>query len=383
MDRSIDRLPTLAALGSVPSLACALSRHIHMETVIALVRNGACTLKDVVGDRPHWLMHPLYGRVTHIESVIAPTQLAAVLYNLGAALPHLTSAVAGWFAAAQLSETHWVEAIALASAEGESPTACQAASAALASSFASARQKNRVMVAKIFIGLCFLMLFLLTLHRPYPALLNWSLLFLEISIAYLLTVMAAGVNNGRRRAADLRRLAEALEAGPIPTAPSALPLLLGPATGESLPPAPWNATDQPASDPFGVNATSAHVKAVAKLEAKCEAKLRSAGTRAEVAADLRAQSTSTLYQTALDAVLTALNGLAFSGYAMFPLTYFVQEERLAQLVPGWPGHDTAQFWGNLLGDAAWTVEPALAMIVPLMIEKAVASQANEGSKKRA
>ena len=144
-------------------------------------------------------------------------------------------------------------------------------------------------------------------------------------------------------------------------------MLLGPATGESLPPAPWNATDQPASDPFGVNATSAHVKAVAKLEAKCEAKLRSAGTRAEVAADLRAQSTSTLYQTALDAVLTALNGLAFSGYAMFPLTYFVQEERLVQLVPGWPGHDTAQFWGNLAGDAAWTVEAALVLTVPILV----------------
>ena len=38
-------------------------------------------------------------------------------------------------------------------------------------------------------------------------------------------------------------------------------------------------------------------------------------------------------------------------------------------VPFWPGHDAAQFWGNLAGDVAWTVEAAVMLVVPALIAR--------------
>ena len=62
-----------------------------METLIALLRNGACGVKDALDGQAHWLMDPVYGEITALEAVIAPLQFAAVLYNLTAAVPYLLS----------------------------------------------------------------------------------------------------------------------------------------------------------------------------------------------------------------------------------------------------------------------------------------------------
>ena len=50
------------------------------------------------------------------------------------------------------------------------------------------------------------------------------------------------------------------------------------------------------------------------------------------------------------------------------------EAALKGILPVWPGHDAAQFWGNLAGDVAWTVEAALMLVVPAMIKQAVAQK---------
>mmetsp|Transcript_11835 Transcript_11835/g.35381 ORF Transcript_11835/g.35381 Transcript_11835/m.35381 type:complete len:219 (+) Transcript_11835:1127-1783(+) len=61
------------------------------------------------------------------------------------------------------------------------------------------------------------------------------------------------------------------------------------------------------------------------------------------------------------AFVLALNAVAFLGYGFFPVTFFCADPSLKQWVPAWPGADAAQYWGNLAGDAAWTVESALLM----------------------
>ena len=67
-------------------------------------------------------------------------------------------------------------------------------------------------------------------------------------------------------------------------------------------------------------------------------------------------------------------------YGMFPVTYFNADASLKAWVPIWPGRDAAQYWGNLAGDFAWTVEPTLLIAVPFLIERAVASAASAAKK---
>lgn len=216
-----------------------------METLIALVRNGSCVVKDLLEGSPHWLNAPLLGRMTALDAVIAPLQFAAVLYNWTTAVPHLTSVAAACLASTSApSEAQWSQAVGLT---GTHKT-CQLLQCELASHFASSRQRVRVMACKLVIGGAFLALFLNSIKSAYAtsATINWNIVGLELAVAYLLTVMAAGVGQSWRLAADARRLARALAGGADPlSAPAAIPLLLDAThravggTDSKLPPAPW------------------------------------------------------------------------------------------------------------------------------------------------
>jgi hypothetical protein len=57
-------------------------------------------------------------------------------------------------------------------------------------------------------------------------------------------------------------------------------------------------------------------------------------------------------------------------YAVFPITFFGPNEAgLQAIFPLWPGNGTARYWGNFLGDFAWTIEPILILIVPPLIKR--------------
>lgn len=354
-----------------------------MQTLIAFMRNGGCVVKDALDGRKHWLNEPLVGPVTVIETWIAPLQLAAVLYNFTAAVPHLTSYAGAWFTSTELSEEQWATALALAASNGASSPACQIVKTSLAEHFVSTRTKDAAMVCKLAIGTAFVLLTLLTLHVPYPCSIQWMLLALEFALAFLLTVMAAGVAKGWRRAADLRRLSDALASGAAPSGPSATPLLLEPMSLLPLPAAPWTSA-LPVADAFGVASVAAYVAAVATTDAQVIESLKrmSAAEKASVAATLSAQSSAQWQQVLLSVAELLFNAVAFFGYAVFPLTFFVAEAPLVRALPVWPGHGTATFWGNLAGDFAWTVEAAVMLVVPAMLER-VASSRLAQAKKRA
>ena len=332
-----------------------------LADIVAFLRNGGCVVKDLM-PASHWVMAPLIGPVTVIESVIAPTQFAAVLFNFFAAGPFFAGKAASWFASSSHPDAgQWAQAIAVSTSSGISS---EMAKATLAASVASRKQTSCVMLCKAIIGTAFVLLTLLSLHVPYPALINWMLLMLELALSYLLTVMAAGVVSGWQLAADMRRLAQSFESRMGDKAhPAVLPLLSA-AGVISMPTAPWFKSVKP-NDPFGANAVQVYIKS---LEAVHGDFLSSLPKQNEsIASSLFYHSRKQMYMTALDATTFALNAIAFLGYGMFPITYFIPQATLTGWAPAWPGHDTAQFWGNLAGDAAWTVEAALVLTVPILV----------------
>ena len=142
-----------------------------------------------------------------------------------------------------------------------------------------------------------------------------------------------------------------------------------------MPTPPW-ASPLPPNDPFGLTATAGYVKELAALEADCAYKVKvwKKQKREAVAAELSAAS-STGYQNAvLDAVVLTLNAIAFLGYGAFPITYFTSEVGCKAVIPMWPGHSSIQYYGNLAGDAAWTAEAAIMLVVPMLIESAAKSR---------
>ena len=340
-----------------------------METVIAFMRGGGCTIKNVLdGRKTHWLMVPVFGKMSTIECVIGPTQFAAILYQFSAAVPHLFTTVSDAINSTGPTHAQWMQAIDLAHSSGASPLACEVAKSTLTAHSAAVRQKNLVMCCKMVLGVVFVLLTLLTCKIPFMPAVYWALLFVEIALAFLLTVMGAGVAKGWQMAGDLRRLSDALNAGGVLPAAAALPLLVGPTIGEAMPQAPWT-MPLPTTDPFGVSSVAEHVALLAQLDVKTAGKLTTAGARAGVATELATKSAAQYAQSTLDAVLCFLNVLAFLGYATYPISWFVPESYLIQVLPLWPGHDTAVYYGNFLGDAAWTIEAALALMVPAMLER--------------
>lgn len=357
-----------------------------LEVVVALLRNGFCVVKSIAAPS-HWIMQPYYGEITCLECMIAPLQIAAVLYNMSAALPVLASATTSWvFSIATPTEEQWAQAIQ-ASAKAGTPLSIQYAQSTLAADMAASRTKLRIMLCKTIIGSAFIFLSLSSLHKPFPALINWAVVMLELALAFLLTVMFGGVSKGRQLAGDCKRLSDALNApGYVALqAPAALSLLANATAYGKLPQAPWLSAPE-VDDPFGVVATRKYLQALVEIESNLNASLRptdARGARSAAAQALARQSTQQRYQTVLDYVTMLLNGVAWCGYGMFPVTYFHSDANLKAWVPVWPGRDAAQYWGNLAGDFAWTVEPTLLIVVPFLIESAVASASASAAKKNA
>jgi len=219
------------------------------------------------------------------------------------------------------------------------------------------------------------MLALDSIHISYGAAIMWAVLVLEIALSKLLPIMLRGVKAERQAAADKERLAAALTAGRVTKveAPATLPLLHGAATSVDVkvpaPPSPPWAAAPAVNDPFGCSAVATYVKALAAHKVGIESVVGSSG--AELAAELNEQAAMHRRQAALDTVLLVLNAAAFCGYAVFPLTFFgPSEASLATLLPGWPGNGTVRWWGNFIGDFAWTIEPILILVMPGLIKRA-------------
>jgi hypothetical protein len=128
---------------------------------------------------------------------------------------------------------------------------------------------------------------------------------------------------------------------------------------------------------------------------------RAAVPRGSAAASAAARATAA--KARIEAVLLLLNVVAFVGYATIPLTYFVPESSSSSSSSSggsgatgevsllaaaalrwpqwWPGHDAVAWWGNLAGDVAWSVEPALMLATPLLLGRLSYQQQQHSGKK--
>ena len=70
----------------------------------------------------------------------------------------------------------------------------------------------------------------------------------------------------------------------------------------------------------------------------------------------------------LDLVFFLLNAIAFYGYMICVFAYFLPEERSSLFTTGIMlglRNSDADFYGILVGDVAWTVEPMIVILLPL------------------
>jgi len=68
-------------------------------------------------------------------------------------------------------------------------------------------------------------------------------------------------------------------------------------------------------------------------------------------------------------ILSILCNIAsFFGYIVFPVVYFIPDEvNFRSYLPFlWHSHSNAMWCGNCIGDAAWTIDPAIAILMALL-----------------
>ncbi|KAL3892544.1 MAG: hypothetical protein SGPRY_015029, partial [Prymnesium sp.] len=118
---------------------------------------------------------------------------------------------------------------------------------------------------------------------------------MELALLYILSVLLDEALTERRRAADMQRLALALQAGNTPLESAAvLPLALNAthaATGflePELPTPPWKLGHTERNDPLGSNATRAHVHKLESLHSELVKVVNN--NKAAVAQELEAQA---------------------------------------------------------------------------------------------
>lgn len=271
-----------------------------LETVVGLGRNGGCVAKSLL-QKSHWLMFPLVGQVTCIESFIAPLQFAAVYFNLRDALPVLLGAARPLLSASYLSEETWLQTISTVST-GIKPGTVRLAEKAVAANTAGERQALSVAVCQLIISIAFVFLGLSSVHVPYPIGTQWAVVSLELALLYLLGIMANGVRSEKRLAVEKGRLARALKSGEAVEldTPMVLPLALNatractPNMSVEMPICPWTKPLPPADDPLGATAASLHLKAVEG--AHTALKQLVGANKGAIAAELSAEAVRHQYQ---------------------------------------------------------------------------------------
>jgi hypothetical protein len=77
-------------------------------------------------------------------------------------------------------------------------------------------------------------------------------------------------------------------------------------------------------------------------------------------------------KSVLAAIFTALNAVAWYGYLVAALTFYVDESTEPHLFKAaklFLSHRDADHWGNLAGDLAWTLEPLVIILLVPLVER--------------
>lgn len=200
---------------------------------------------------------------------------------------------------------------------------------------------------------------------------NIGLLIMEVALIAFLWSMGKGAASLFAEAATKTKAANGLTESGDAFVATASPVLVGAvagAIGLEAPAPPWPGPAEP-------YLALAYVSALEKWKTEVAKKCKTKYGREAAVARLEAEAEGDVAAGWLEVVLIGLNVAAFAGYFVFPMTYIFSEEQLAANVPFWPGNDYAEWFGNLLGDVCWTIEPVLVLFVKPSMDAAVSVRA--------
>jgi len=186
--------------------------------------------------------------------------------------------------------------------------------------------------------------------------LMWSVIFTEIALFYLLWVMLDDALKGRRLAKEAVKAAREKKSR-TPLNPE-VSELCAPLHKRSIWPTP-----QLPSTPLLKEHLLEEVKGLSKWQAGISRKKAAIAARESY---LRAR---------INLTYMLLNAIAFFGYATLPFTHYYPEggPPPSFMKNGWPvwwpGHQPLGWWGCLMGDIAWSIEPLVMLATPALVEK--------------
>eukprot|EP00617_Octactis_speculum_P010648 CAMPEP_0185778056 /NCGR_PEP_ID=MMETSP1174-20130828/91443_1 /TAXON_ID=35687 /ORGANISM="Dictyocha speculum, Strain CCMP1381" /LENGTH=341 /DNA_ID=CAMNT_0028466647 /DNA_START=24 /DNA_END=1049 /DNA_ORIENTATION=+ len=329
-----------------------------METVVALLRNGLCVIKDLdlggIASKPLESTQNPFPGITPLEICIGALQVAAIFFNL-----------IGGFNDISIVGVHrpvlraWARVTAGRKEKQPSLMAQQ-----LNAAQAATNTRFVVGICKLFIGVGFIPLAMCSFQNVFLWYVNWGLVGMEAALLVLLGYMCGDIAKTGKKSRDALSFAKKMP--DVTSAPLEVVALLADAVNEPVPDMPWPAP------PAGYLETAANQE-LKRFKESVASKLKD--SKDEAKANLEAQAYGDSLRAWFDVLLLVLNLLAFIGYFIFPVTFFFPDEKwVAEMVTYWPGHEYCEYYGNLLGDAAWTVEPALLLFVPRLIDGAQASR---------
>ena len=346
---------------------------MSLAVAVQLVRNALCVLKSLL-PRTHALMLPIpladKGTIAAtpslLELCVAVTQFAAVVFNARSALTSLFSGTVQLRDAPSRQEE--LDRLLIASPSSVNIVLMQ-----------RVHLEQRSYLLSVVTGLCdlpiafsFVFLTLSSLKltgSTHPKPVIDGILISEISIAVYVCIMLVSWLSKVAESRRLQRLSDTLTEIEEMAVDKVEMLTMIYDAGYS----------------HNISQALEHMDSEYALIAKHELPLEPQGQavsdalerlmrpeehRRELPEKLEYLSAQMMNQGMLEAVLFVLNLIAWYGYLVAALTFYIPESSQ----PSWFtaaklsfSHRDADFWGNFLGDLAWTIEPMLLLFVaPLL-----------------
>jgi hypothetical protein len=376
---------------------------MSLSTCAALVRNAGCVAKTLL-PKAHFLQKvvplPFLNNVKLVETVIAPAQALGVAYNV---YNGYNDIINGLNDLKQHSDQ-------LASFDGMTNNSGGAflpegsVEAILRQGIVSSR-KGALM--KVFVGLCkfvigcgFVFLVMNTLHiNPpnHPVPLFKAVSCIETALFSLLVIMLKGIFDSFSKSKKLGQLASIFNMNDGGKMNARQRLNAAVATGgfgNNFYDALQLVDSSFATPAFKKGKNSSGQEALQQDLSTLKNLLRVDNIAMDsyhLAADLSKQAYDLFMNTVFDSIYFVLNFIAFYGYLMGVMAFFVPgaespvatgvKSLIHRLLFKLP-NEKAMDLGFLAGDVAWTIEPALAMMSPFIL-KAFAKRREDKMKKNA
>ena len=364
---------------------------MSLSAWVQLFRNLFCVLKSLVPSS-HFLQHPLipnssfypFSITTFLEFLIAPTQFAAVIFNGMAGFKRILKALNQW------NVTNlWIPKLDYIFCSGTLGSEYCIMRQGLEVDRFSAVNDIIVGIFEMIFGFAFLFLTFNSLHivgPTHPKPLVDALISMEIGLAYILVLMWNAYLDRSKDASRLNRFVDAMKVMKAITPTGVIFTKASDAgfigmNGElmrvvtyldsSYIPKWRRITSEEAIEIENkpdvvtslINKELETLKTIANNFAKYDDSLLSQH-RIKVLDDIEIAAEESKILSFLDMIYFILNFVAGYGYLLGILAFYSpssDNNLIVKMMMLGMSHDNADWWGNLAGDMAWTIEPAIIL----------------------